>query len=132
MASHHGKLRMTIRVMPEERPPKDPKCLFACGIWQGDSLPETALGNGEDGLAIVAPQVSEIDVTPMRMGSIDGHPSWSQRMLSLRDSHRGHATQEDSFGPFKLAFLEAILRAADMRASKAAEQRTLARSGDAI
>lgn len=40
-------------------------------------------------------------------------PSWAERMISLRDRH----------GPSRLAYLEAILRAADMRASRDAERR---------
>jgi hypothetical protein len=38
---------------------------------------------------------------------VNGNRSWLSRMLALRDR----------FGPFKLAYLESLLRAADMRAS---------------
>jgi CRISPR-associated endonuclease/helicase Cas3 len=40
-----------------------------------------------------------------------GRPSWAERMIRLRDR----------LGPFRLAYLEAILRAADMRVSREAE-----------
>jgi CRISPR-associated endonuclease/helicase Cas3 len=51
----------------------------------------------------------------MRTGAIQGLPSWAERMISLREY----------LGPFRLAFLEAILRGADMRASREAEKRSL-------
>jgi len=41
-----------------------------------------------------------------------GQPSWVERMIGLREW----------VGPFRLAYLEMLLRAADMRASGAAEQ----------
>ena len=44
----------------------------------------------------------------------EGHPSWAERMLRLRDC--------SNLGPFRLAYLEAILRAADCRASARAEK----------
>jgi len=40
-------------------------------------------------------------------GPLKGKPSWAECMLALRDS----------VGPCRLAYLESILRAADMRAS---------------
>ena len=52
---------------------------------------------------------------PMELGLCErepfkDQPSWAERVIRLRDA----------LGPFRLAYLEAILRAADMRASKAA------------
>jgi CRISPR-associated endonuclease/helicase Cas3 len=43
------------------------------------------------------------------MGDGEHGPSWRARMIALRDC----------LGPFHLAYLETILRAADMRASRA-------------
>jgi len=52
----------------------------------------------------------------MKLGrSPHGSSSWAERMLHLRD----HA----DFGPLKLAYLETLLRAADMRASKKVDQK---------
>lgn len=46
----------------------------------------------------------------MELGeSKEGRPSWAARVLKLRD--------DSKFGPFKLAFLETLLRAADWRGS---------------
>jgi CRISPR-associated endonuclease/helicase Cas3 len=51
----------------------------------------------------------------MLLGRADGQPSWAERVLKLRDSKE--------FGPLRLAYLESLIRAADMRASKAADER---------
>jgi CRISPR-associated endonuclease/helicase Cas3 len=44
-------------------------------------------------------------------GSDERGPSWLARMLNLRD--------RDDLGPFRLALMEALLKAADERASGA-------------
>jgi CRISPR-associated endonuclease/helicase Cas3 len=100
VASHHGKVRLSIRTMPDEEPvPGDPeKTLFACGLWDGDKLPAVRLGE-----KAVAPEAVVLDLTPMQLGG----DSWTARALSLRDR----------LGPFRLAYLEALVRAADCRAS---------------
>lgn len=117
IAAHHGKVRLSIRSLPNEHRPRDrdgnpqPHKRFARGVWDGDTLPRTDLGGG-----VTAPVVA-LSLEPMELGlceqpPFEGQPSWTERMIRLRDL----------LGPFRLAYLEAILRAADMRASKAAEQ----------
>lgn len=111
VASHHGKVRLSIRSLPNESPP-DGAGRFARGVWDLDELPATPLGDG-----VTAPPVT-LSLEPMELGLCEHEPfvgqhSWTERMMNLRDV----------LGPFRLAFLEAILRAADMRASRAAEQR---------
>lgn len=119
VAAHHGKIRMSIRSFPDENRPKPAwnekkgPCRFARGIWEGDRLPETDLGGD-----VMAPKV-ELSLEPMELGlcqeaPFEGQPSWMERMIRLRDT----------LGPFRLAYLEAILRAADMRASREAQQAT--------
>jgi len=111
IAAHHGKVRLSIRSMPDERKPGDPDRLFARGVWRGDKLPEVDLGN-----EVTAPNVEGLDLSPMQLGRCaDGSPSWAERMLGLRD--------DPVIGPIRLAFLEVIIRAADMRASMKADQR---------
>ena len=102
-AAHHGKVRLSIRSMPNERPPSDPGLRFARGIHDGDVLAETDLGQG----TIMAEMV--LDLSPMEVGRGSHGPSWIARVTAMRDSH--------DLGPFRLAYLEALLRVADWRAS---------------
>jgi CRISPR-associated endonuclease/helicase Cas3 len=105
IAAHHGRVRLAIRSMPrEDVPDKGANRRFAMGIWEGDALPATELGGGT--LAEVVP----LDLSIMEIGrGEDGRASWVDRMTRLRDI--------PELGFFKMAFLEAILRAADSRAS---------------
>lgn len=102
-AAHHGKVRLSIRSLSKEKQPEETSRLYARGVWDGDELSSVALG----GDAIVPSLTLSLEC--MQMGrSADGSPSWAERMLCLRDE----------WGPFCLAYLETLLRAADMRASK--------------
>jgi CRISPR-associated endonuclease/helicase Cas3 len=108
VAAHHGKVRMSIRSLPDEFRPDNAVARFARGIWEGDILPATKLGP-----ALIAPEVA-LCLEPMELGlSNDGESSWAERMLVLRN--------DPHFGPFRLAFLEAVLRAADRWASIGAQ-----------
>ena len=97
---HHGRLRLAIRALPGEDEPKSPDTSFAMGVHSGDVLPAVDLG------PFSTPEIV-LDLTPMRMG---GAQSWTARALAL--------LAEVEVGPFRLAYLEALLRSADMRASE--------------
>ncbi len=107
IAAHHGKVRLSIRSLPEEQPPPNRATdLMARGIIDGDELPEVSWSG------ITLPKTT-LRLQLMRMGSDEnGRPSWLARMIALRDET----------GPFALAYLETLLRAADMRASAAEAQ----------
>lgn len=108
IAAHHGKIRLSIRSLPGENPPPDVNTRFARGAWDGDSLGAVNLGDGVTSSALA------LSLEPMEIGlcqdaPFTGLPSWSERMLALRDS--------EHLGPLRLAFWETLLRAADERAS---------------
>ncbi len=108
VAAHHGKIRLSIRSLPDEEPPPtaadgtDP--LYARGIRDGDGLPALEIGG------LVCPE-TRLNLGCMQLGlGPDGRPSWLERCLALRDA--------PELGPFRLAYLETLLRAADVRASR--------------
>jgi CRISPR-associated endonuclease/helicase Cas3 len=103
IAAHHGRPRLAIRALPDETPPITPDTLFALGVHHGDQLAPVDLG-GE-----TCPAVT-LDLSPMQLG---GEMSWTAAALTLLEE----------LGPFKLAYLEALLRAADVRASRKEAQR---------
>ena len=108
IATHHGKIRLSLRSMPDETGPEESDRLFARGVWDGDQLPAVDLPDGQT----VGP--TKLELAVMRMGASSGKNSWLSRMLALRD--------DPALGPFRLPFLEALLRAADARASKEPEE----------
>ncbi len=102
IAAHHGKVRGSIRSMPNEKQPPDPKTKFARGLWDGDKIPSVDLGNG-----VVTPEL-KVDLSLMELGEDEhGRLSWLARVLKLRDH----------YGPFRLAYLETLLRIADWHGS---------------
>lgn len=101
IAAHHGKVRLSIRSMPNEAVPVEER-LFARGVWDGDTLPP---------LPGFLTNALPLRLDPMRLGE----GSWLSRVLQLRD--------DPTLGPFRVAFLEAVVRIADWRASKLAQDR---------
>lgn len=107
VAAHHGWVRLGVRSLPDES--ERPGAAVVLGVVDGDHVPAIDLGD----LTILA---SRIDLSVIQLGTgADGSPSWSRRMLALRDRH--------DLGPFRLGFLEALVRIADGRASAAADAR---------
>lgn len=99
VAAHHGKVRLTVRALPGE---------------QDDG---TVLGVRHDDvgiLPVILPDGRQVSSLPPRLGLLalgaDVHgDSWQARICRLRD--------RVDLGPFRLAFLEAVVRMADWRAS---------------
>lgn len=102
--AHHGKVRMSLRAMPTEEAGEG-VTRFARGIWEGDTLP--ALGfDGEHS------DETELKLALMEIGEGEQGPSWTERSLKLLVHH----------GPFRLAWLETLVRLADWRASAEEQQ----------
>lgn len=102
VAAHHGKVRMSLRARPAEKSPGD-GIRFAHGIYDGDLLPAIDLGGG-----MQVPE-KKLSLACMELGGgMDGADSWADRMLGLLEE----------YGPFRLAYLEMLIRIADWRASK--------------
>lgn len=103
IAAHHGKVRMSLRAMPSEKA-GDHVQRFARGVWEGDVLPAVEF-DGERSDEVT------LKLGLMELGEGEQGPSWTSRTLKLLDD----------YGPFKLAWLETLVRLSDWRAS-AAEQ----------
>jgi len=101
IAAHHGKVRLSLRALPKEIEPPDSR-LFARGIWDGDPLPQVRF---EDGETLPA---TTLHLDLMQLGESPQGPSWTTRTQRLLKAH----------GPFRLAWLEALVRIADWRATR--------------
>ncbi|HWR52523.1 MAG TPA: DEAD/DEAH box helicase [Bryobacteraceae bacterium] len=109
-AAHHGRIRLTVRSMPGERYAGGTAVIR--GIKDGQTLPAAEIGQG-----IAVPAVT-LRLETAQVGSGPGGiPSWTERVVRLRDA----------IGPFRLAFLEMLLRIADERASEEAARRATCR-----
>ena len=99
IAAHHGKVRMSLRAMPGEGPAPDGR-RFARGVWEGDELPELDFHSDHS-------DKTTLSLALMELGEGEQGPSWVERTLNLLEEQ----------GPFRLAWLETLVRLADWRAS---------------
>jgi CRISPR-associated endonuclease/helicase Cas3 len=103
VAAHHGKVRLSLRARPGEQLPSGAASIrFANGIHEGDVLPAVDLGAD----TVVPEQM--LSLACMELGGGGQGASWADRMLRLLEEH----------GPFRLAYLEMLMRVADWRASQ--------------
>lgn len=106
IAAHHGKVRLGLRALPDEQPPEDPERRYARGVWEGDELPEVAIGNRDRSAPVT------VSLERMTLGEGPEGASWSTRTARLLEE----------LGPFRLAWLEALVRIADWRASRSEQE----------
>jgi len=118
VAAHHGKVRMSLRSSPDDdrdnvpNPcPNDKR--QARGVRDDDSLPSCRIpladlkSSNETPMVTLSLDLMELGLSP-RFGA-----SWRERTQLLLER----------LGPFQLGYLEALLRAADCRASKEEDER---------
>ena len=108
VASHHGKVRVALHASPADQDyplrDGDTRGLPIRGIRNGDALPAIAITPN----ATTLPEL-QLMLDPAALGlSVETGASWRERCQSLLTRH----------GPGTLALLEAILRAADVEASR--------------
>jgi len=107
VASHHGKVRVALHAAPKDqdyRDRGDGRGLPIRGVREGDVLPSIAI----DASSPPLPSLT-LTLQPASLGlSAETGRSWRERTLDL----------VDHFGPGALAWLEALLIAADRRASR--------------
>ncbi|MDB5967569.1 MAG: CRISPR-associated endonuclease/helicase Cas3 [Hydrocarboniphaga sp.] len=100
--SHHGQVRKVLRDEIPRNPKEEKAADTVRGVTEGDPLPAITVEGEEIGCEALA-----VDCRRMGRGA-DGCESYTRGVLHLLDH----------FGPFRLAYLEALLRAADAQASK--------------
>jgi CRISPR-associated endonuclease/helicase Cas3 len=106
VASHHGKVRCSLQASPldQEYRAQDGRGMPIRGVREGDELPAVKDKNGN---FLIPTTKQTLEPAKLGLSPVTG-PSWTERVQGLLDR----------FGPSALAYLEAILRAADIRASR--------------
>lgn len=92
VGAHHGRVRLGVRPLPGELEGA------VLGVHEGDDMPAVNLGNGTASTGFT------LSLKALRFGA---EYSWSERAGDLLEQ----------YGPFTLAWLEAMVRIADWRAS---------------
>ncbi len=106
VCSHHGKVRLTWHACPADQAAADQR-LRIRGVRDQECLPRLPLVDAHGGIHELPESI--LDLAPAAAG-LDPRfgRGWTERVLDLLQRH----------GPFRLAWLEACLRAADIRASR--------------
>lgn len=114
IAAHHGRVRLSMRTMPAKKTRNhDGRYILGISTTNEEHVPifltgKTTKYNQEDTIREDIPDEIVITTQITKIGSNEnGRQSWLSRSLALLNE----------YGPFKMAMLEAAIRAADTRAS---------------
>lgn len=105
VCSHHGKVRFSWHASPADQEAAD-DALRIRGVRDGDVLPPLQLATNTRTFVTLPASLVSLDPAAAGLSPVTGR-SWTERTLGLLRRH----------GPFVLAYLEALLRVADQRAS---------------
>ncbi len=102
VASHHGRIRVGVQAHPREKPIEGEQPIL--GVLPSDLV---------DPISLLGYQLPETkcSLEIAEFGGVGRNRSWTDRALELRD--------RPDLGPFKLAYLEGVVRLADWHASAA-------------
>ncbi len=106
VCSHHGKVRVSWHASPADQESSG-NSLQIRGIRDGDILPAVHLADHGGTCHGLEPIVLSLAPTAAGLNPFFGR-GWTERVLGLLER----------FGPFTLAWLEALIRTADQRASR--------------
>lgn len=120
IAAHHGKVRMSMRTLPRKKGRfdvnADGRYVLGLSVERGEKIPvftsariERKSSRSCMGLLVdeTLPVSVDVDASMARIGGDDRGKSWLELSIG----------QLERLGPFRLAGLEALIRAADARAS---------------
>lgn len=120
--AHHGKTRGALHASPQDQEYRDQggRGMPIRGVLAGDRLPAIVFADAA-GTPCTLPEVElRLDLAAIGLSPRTGS-SWTERVAGLLARH----------GPFGLAYLEALARVADIRASRLAAPDPLLQTGGA-
>ncbi len=106
VCTHHGKLRLAWHAGKGDQSAQD-RLLRIRGIRDGERLPPVPLADAQGAVHELPETLIDLGPAAAGIGPTTG-AGWTDRVLGLLER----------YGPFTLAWLEALLRAADQRASR--------------
>lgn len=114
---HHGKVRVTWHASPADQKAAD-EVLRIRGVRDGEQLPAMLLATADGSMIELPASTLRLDASAAGLNPVTGR-GWTERVLGLLKRH----------GPFALAYLEALLRASDQRASRTPDDDPLLAGG---
>jgi len=106
ICAHHGKVRVAWHASPADQAANDQE-LRILGVKNGDEIPRLTLQDSKGEYHDLEEYTIDLSLASAGLNPKFG-AGWTERVLKLLNT----------YGPFALAWMEAIIRAADQRASR--------------